>query len=47
MDRRIKLFKFRTLELRENLQKEADKKYQPLTGLINDILIKYLNGLEK
>ncbi len=45
-DKRYQRFKFRTLELRENMQKEADKKYQPLTGLMNDIFVKYLTGLK-
>ena len=45
--KRYQRFKFRTLELRENMQKEADKKYQPLTGLMNDIFVKYLTGLKK
>jgi len=45
-DKRYQRFKFRTLELRDNLQKEADKKYQPLTGLMNDIFVKHLTELK-
>lgn len=46
-DKRYQRFKFRTMELRDNLQKEADKIGQPLTGLMNDIFVKYLTELKK